>query len=159
VWIRFVSNRAPFAAGLDGLLARDEVAGHEFVFGELLIGDRGGRQELLASYELMDRAPVVSHGDVMAFVRGRSYTAAVSAGSTPTCWPRHLSGACGSGRRIHHWHPLPRNWESPTASADLVCVTTSAQSKTMAQLRQAASSGECRTEATTAMSPPQRRCQ
>jgi len=39
VWIRFLSNRAPYAAELDGLLSRDEVTGHDFVFGELLIGD------------------------------------------------------------------------------------------------------------------------
>ena len=41
VWIRFLSNRAPYAGELDGLLSRDEVSGHDFVFGELLIGDKG----------------------------------------------------------------------------------------------------------------------
>jgi hypothetical protein len=29
VWIRFLSNRAPYAAELDALLSRDEVSGHE----------------------------------------------------------------------------------------------------------------------------------
>jgi predicted nucleic acid-binding protein len=48
VWIRFLSNRARDAAGLDRLLSRDEVSGHDFVYGELLIGDKGGRRELLA---------------------------------------------------------------------------------------------------------------
>jgi predicted nucleic acid-binding protein len=48
VWIRFLSNRAPYAAGLDRLLSRDDVSGHDFVYGELLIGDKGGRRELLA---------------------------------------------------------------------------------------------------------------
>jgi predicted nucleic acid-binding protein len=43
VWIRFLLNRAPFAAELETLLSRDEVSGHEFVHGELLIGDKGGR--------------------------------------------------------------------------------------------------------------------
>ena len=71
VWIRFIANRAPFAAALDSLLARDEVAGHVLVSGELLIGDRGGRHQLLASYDRMDQAPVVPHGDVVAFVRLR----------------------------------------------------------------------------------------
>jgi hypothetical protein len=71
VWIRFVSNRAPYAAELDALLSRDEVSGHEFVFGELLIGDKGGRKKLLADYERMDQAPVVPHGEVVAFVRHR----------------------------------------------------------------------------------------
>ena len=41
VWIRFLSNREPYAAELDALLSRDEVSGHDFVFGELLIGDKG----------------------------------------------------------------------------------------------------------------------
>jgi predicted nucleic acid-binding protein len=71
VWIRFLSNRAPFAGELDGLLSRDEVCGHDFVYGELLIGDRGGRKELLANYERMDQAPVVPHLEVVAFVRDR----------------------------------------------------------------------------------------
>ena len=42
VWIRFLSNRTPYASNLDDLLSRDEVAGHDFVYGELLIGDKGG---------------------------------------------------------------------------------------------------------------------
>jgi hypothetical protein len=49
VWIRFLSNRAPYAAELDALLSRDEVSGHEFVYGELLIGDEGVEAHLLAS--------------------------------------------------------------------------------------------------------------
>ena len=71
VWIRFLSNRAPFAAELETLLSRDEVSGHEFVYGELLIGDKGGRMRLLADYEQMHQAPVVLHSDVVAFVRDR----------------------------------------------------------------------------------------
>lgn len=71
VWIRFLSNRAPFASELDALLSRDEVSGHDFVYGELLIGDTGGRKELLAHYARMDRAPLVDHSDVVAFVRDR----------------------------------------------------------------------------------------
>jgi predicted nucleic acid-binding protein len=71
VWIRFLSNRAPYAAELDALLARDEVTGHPFVYGELLMGDKGGRQNLLAEYEQMDQAPMVPHGELVAFVRER----------------------------------------------------------------------------------------
>jgi len=71
VWIRFVSNRAPHAAELDALLSRDEVSGHEFVYGELLIGDKGGRAQLLANYEQMHQAPAVPHRDVVEFVRDR----------------------------------------------------------------------------------------
>lgn len=71
VWIRFLSNRAPFAAVLDGLLDREEVSGHDFVYGELLIGDKGGRKRLLADYEQMHRAPMVTHAEVVEFVRQR----------------------------------------------------------------------------------------
>jgi len=71
VWIRFLANRVPFAAELDGLLERDEVVGHELVFGELLIGDRGGRLRLLSSYELMHQARAVPHREVVMFVRDR----------------------------------------------------------------------------------------
>jgi predicted nucleic acid-binding protein len=71
VWIRFLSNRAPYAAELDRLLSRDEVSGHGFVYGELLIGDKRGRKHLLADYGQMHQAPPVPHGDVVDFVRSR----------------------------------------------------------------------------------------
>ena len=71
VWIRFLANRAPYASQLDTLLNRDEVSGHPFVMGELLIGDRGGRTQLLADYEQMHQAPTVPHGEVVEFVRHR----------------------------------------------------------------------------------------
>jgi predicted nucleic acid-binding protein len=71
VWIRFLSNRAPHAAELEELLSRNEVCGHDVVYGELLIGDVGGRTKLLADYEQMHQAPVVPHDDVVAFVRNR----------------------------------------------------------------------------------------
>lgn len=71
VWIRFLSNRAPFAVELDRLLADDAVAGHDFVYGELLVGDRGGRQKLLSAYERIEQIPLVPHREVAAFVRAR----------------------------------------------------------------------------------------
>jgi predicted nucleic acid-binding protein len=71
VWIGFISNRSPYAGELDRLLSRDEVSGHDYVYGELLIGDKGGRKRLLADYEQMHQAPVVRHSEVVAFVRQR----------------------------------------------------------------------------------------
>ncbi len=71
VWIRFLANRAPFAAELEQLLAQDEVVGHELIYGELLIGDRGGRHLLLASYERMHQVETVAHSEVVEFVRSR----------------------------------------------------------------------------------------
>jgi predicted nucleic acid-binding protein len=71
IWIRFLANREPYAEELNRLLSLDEVVGHQFVYGELLIGDRGGRQKLLAEYGRMDQAKVVPHREVVAFVLNR----------------------------------------------------------------------------------------
>lgn len=71
IWIRFLSNKPPYAAELDDLLSQDEVTGHDLIYGDLLIGDKGGRKHLLANYALMDQAPVVPHTEVVAFVRDR----------------------------------------------------------------------------------------
>lgn len=38
----------------------DEVAGHELVYRELLIGDRGGRVKLLTAYQQIHQASTVS---------------------------------------------------------------------------------------------------
>src|SRR4051794_22394047 len=69
IWIRFLANRAPFAAQLDVLLERDEAAGHELVYGELLIGDVGAPNQLLSSYDRIHRVASVVHADVAVFVR------------------------------------------------------------------------------------------
>jgi len=71
VWVRFLANREPYAGQLDRLLSNDEVAGHELIYGELLIGDAGGRRDLLAAYVEMQQAPTVAHDEVVAFVRSR----------------------------------------------------------------------------------------
>jgi predicted nucleic acid-binding protein len=72
VWIRFLAGREPYASGLDELLGRDDVAGHEMVFGELLLGDLGGgRKPLLDAYCQMHQAATVPHGEVVEFVRMR----------------------------------------------------------------------------------------
>jgi predicted nucleic acid-binding protein len=71
VWIRSLAGWAPYMAEMDRLLGRDEVAGHELVYGELLIGDRGGRKKFLTAYERIHQASVVPHRDVVAFVRRR----------------------------------------------------------------------------------------
>jgi predicted nucleic acid-binding protein len=69
VWIRFLANRTPWAAKLDRLLVRDEAAGHDLIHGELLIGDPGGRTELLNGYALMHRVSTIRHAEVVEFVR------------------------------------------------------------------------------------------
>ena len=69
VWIRYLAGRPPYLAELGRLLGLDEVTAHELVYGELLIGDRGGRRKLLAAYERMHQAAMVPHRDVVQFVR------------------------------------------------------------------------------------------
>ena len=71
VWIRFLSNRSPYADQMERLLALDDVAGHELVYGELLIGDKGGRRTLLDAYERMHHVNPVPHREVADFVRSR----------------------------------------------------------------------------------------
>ena len=71
VWIRFLAGREPYASRLDGLLAHDEVLGHELVYGELLIGDRGGRTKLLTAYAELTWAGAVAHAEVVSLVRAR----------------------------------------------------------------------------------------
>jgi predicted nucleic acid-binding protein len=71
VWIRALSNRAPFVEELGRLLDLDEVAGHDLIYGELLIGDRGVRKNLLADYLRMVQAAVVPHPEVVTFVEHR----------------------------------------------------------------------------------------
>jgi len=71
VWIRFLANREPYAARLDALLGKDEVVGHELVFGELLIGDKGSRRGFLDAYAQMHQAATVAHEEVVAFVEER----------------------------------------------------------------------------------------
>jgi predicted nucleic acid-binding protein len=72
VWIRSLANRQPFVSELDRLLGLDQVAGHELVYGELLIGDRGGRQKFLSAYEQIFQASAVPHDEVVALVRARN---------------------------------------------------------------------------------------
>ena len=71
IWIRFLAGTEPYASELDQLLADDEVLGHDFVYGELLIGDRGGRAKLLSAYKRMRQAASVPNPEVIEFVRHR----------------------------------------------------------------------------------------
>jgi len=46
-----------------------EVLGHDFVYGELLIGDRGAHTKFLAEYKVMRQAALVANSEVVEFVR------------------------------------------------------------------------------------------
>lgn len=71
IWVRFLTDRAPDAAALDRLLSLEDVSGHPYVYGELLMGDRGDRTSFLAQYEFVDEAPLIPHDEVVEFVRRR----------------------------------------------------------------------------------------
>ena len=64
-----MAGSEPYAGQLDRLLSNDEVLGHDFVYGELLIGDRGARVKLLTEYKLMRQATLVANLEVVEFVR------------------------------------------------------------------------------------------
>jgi predicted nucleic acid-binding protein len=101
VWIRFLGNRAPYAIELDRLLGLDEVTGHELVYGELLIGDRGGRRKLLAAYEQMHQASLLPTATSLRSFAIATCMGAASAGSTFTYSRPLLRGDCGCGQPIH----------------------------------------------------------
>jgi len=71
VWIRFLAGKSPYMVELKALLDREEVAGHELVFGELLIGDRGGRKAVLSEYSRIRWLPTNPHRELVAFVYAR----------------------------------------------------------------------------------------
>lgn len=64
-----MAGAEPYASKLDQLLSNQEVLGHDFVYGELLIGDRGAREKLLAEYKVMRQAVLVANPEVVEFVR------------------------------------------------------------------------------------------
>jgi predicted nucleic acid-binding protein len=47
------------------------VAGHDLIYGELLIGDCGGRKKLLSEYKHMFQAATIPHSEVVTFVEHR----------------------------------------------------------------------------------------
>ena len=100
VWIRFLANRMPYASELDRLLGRDEVAGHDLVYGELLIGDSGGRTRLLNAYDVIHRVPPVCHADVATFVRSHRLDGRPAFGQAgqPTRNRTQVSPALTNGR-------------------------------------------------------------
>jgi predicted nucleic acid-binding protein len=71
VWIRFFAGTEPYASELDQLLSNEDVLAHDFVFGELLIGDRGGRGQFLVTYSKLRHAAPLAHLEVADFVRHR----------------------------------------------------------------------------------------
>jgi hypothetical protein len=50
VWIRALAGREPYASQVEPLALSEGTVRHDLVYGELMIGDTGGRAGLLATY-------------------------------------------------------------------------------------------------------------
>jgi predicted nucleic acid-binding protein len=72
VWIRFLMGHEPFVGELKRLLQMSQAVAHDLVYGELLMGDRGGRKNLLSDFDKIFQAATVPHTDVVAFVKMRN---------------------------------------------------------------------------------------
>ena len=72
VWIRYFHGLEPYLFEVSDLLTRDQTAGHELVYGEILIGDRGGLKDFLVTYEQLYQAKMVPHEEVLRLVRKES---------------------------------------------------------------------------------------
>ena len=71
VWVRSFRGDPAYTADLERLLEQIQVIGHPFVFGELLMGDLGGRRRFLDDYELMFQARPAPHSLVVQFTRAQ----------------------------------------------------------------------------------------
>ena len=70
-WIRSPTKRAPSTVEIYRFLSLDEFVRHELPYGELPIGNTGGRRRPLAAYERIHPAKLIPHHDVVAFVQAR----------------------------------------------------------------------------------------
>jgi predicted nucleic acid-binding protein len=75
IWLQYLGGREPYLSHARQLLTQGAVLGHDLVYGELLIGDRGTRATLLALLEKITVAPTVPHGEIVRFVRDRQLRA------------------------------------------------------------------------------------
>src|SRR5580658_6668344 len=71
IWIRSFANLPRYTGELGRLTDLDEVAGHPLVYGEILIGDRGGRASFLRNYSRYYQARAIPHAEVVELVRIR----------------------------------------------------------------------------------------
>jgi predicted nucleic acid-binding protein len=70
-WLRALASKQPYRNEVDALLDAELVVRHDLVYGELLIGDNGGRAKMLANYLAFQRIETVAHSEVVALVRSQ----------------------------------------------------------------------------------------
>jgi predicted nucleic acid-binding protein len=72
VWVRFIAKREPFFSEATDIILSEEVAAHELIYGELLMGDvGGGRKRFLEDYGQVPILPCVPHEEVVYLVCAR----------------------------------------------------------------------------------------
>lgn len=71
VWVRGLAGRQPYKDDLNKILREHRVTAHELVYGELLIGDNGGRVKMLSDYAALVFAKTVPHREVVDMVLAR----------------------------------------------------------------------------------------
>jgi predicted nucleic acid-binding protein len=71
IWIRSFANLPRYTGELARLADLGEIAGHPLVYGEILIGDRGGRDLFLRDYMHLYQARTIPHAEVVELVRIR----------------------------------------------------------------------------------------
>ena len=71
IWIRSFANLPRYTGELARLADLNEIAGHPLVYGEILIGDRGGRDRFLEDYLRLYQAQTIPHAEVVELVRIR----------------------------------------------------------------------------------------
>jgi predicted nucleic acid-binding protein len=71
IWIRRFASKEPFTAEIARLMERRHAVAHELVYGELLMGDTGGRESFLADYEELPFVRAVPHHEVVTLVLAR----------------------------------------------------------------------------------------
>ena len=71
VWLRGLAGREPFFQEISRLLEHKEALGHDLVYGELLIGDKGARHKLLKDYQVIRYVETASHEQVVQLTKGK----------------------------------------------------------------------------------------
>lgn len=73
VWLRVLAGKQPYLNDLTdlSLSERYRVLGHEIVYGELLIGDKGARAAPLSTYAKLRFSKTIPHQEVVELVRAR----------------------------------------------------------------------------------------
>jgi len=116
VWIRAFAKSRTYANPLDRLMELELAARHELVFGELLIGDPGGRDKFLREYSHYHEAPSVPHREVIELVRLRrlhgrglgwidAHLLASALAGRMKLWTAHAALAAAAGELSIGYHP------------------------------------------------------